>query len=276
MRTDWPAPGTPTSFPGVQRLAYVHWHAEEAAQRAAKLAAAGYAVEVFSDTEATNLSALRDPDLGAILIDLGRLPSHGRQIALALRAARATRHTPLVFFIGDLEKTKRVQADLPDATFTTWRMWKRALRDTLAAPPANPIVPRSTSGYSGTPLWKKLGAKEGATVLLLDAPPEFEPHLAALPAGVEVRRRAGAGYALGLCFCRTRIELTRRWPGLERDLAPGGSVWIAWPKLSSGQARDLSGDVVRASGLERGLVDTKVCAVDAVWSALRFQRRRPK
>lgn len=260
----------------MQKLAYVHWHAAEATQRATKLTAAGFAVEIFSDAEATNLSALRDPDLAAILIDLDRLPSHGRQVAMALRAARATRHKPLVFFIGDLEKTKRVQAELPDATFTTWRLWKRALRHALAAPPADPVVPRSTSGYSGTPLWKKLGAKEGATILLLDAPADFEPHLATLPAGVDVRRRTGASYALGLCFCRTRIDLTRRWPSLERHLAPGGAIWIAWPKLASGQARDLSGDIVRASGLERDLVDTKVCAVDAVWSALRFQRRRPR
>lgn len=260
----------------MQKLAYVHWHAAEAEQRAAKLVAAGYAVQVFSDAKTTSLNALRDPDLAAILIDLGRLPSHGRQVAWALRAARATRHTPLVFFLGDVEKSERVQAELPDATFTTWKVWKRALRRALAAPPKDPVVPRSTSGYSGTPLWKKLGAKEGATVLLLDAPAEFELHVATLPPGIELRRRAGAAYALGLCFCRTRIELTRRWPGLERDLAPGGAVWIAWPKLASGQARDLSEDVVRASGLERGLVDTKVCAVDATWSGLRFQRRRAK
>ncbi|MBK9385999.1 MAG: DUF3052 domain-containing protein [Planctomycetes bacterium] len=149
------------------------------------------------------------------------------------------------------------------------------MRAALAASPSDaPVVPRSSSGYSGTPLWTKLGAKPERTLLVVGAPASFEAQLATLPEGVVLANRAGAAFDLGLCFCASRRELERRWSKLVPKLASGGALWIAWPKQVSGVATDLNGDEVRAFGLEQGLVDTKVCAIDATWSGLRFQRRR--
>jgi hypothetical protein len=92
---------------------------------------------------------------------------------------------------------------------------------------------------------------------------------------VSVHRRAGAGdYDVVLVFCADSTRLQRRVPALTSVLAPGGGLWICWPKRASGAITDLSDQVVRAFGLARGLVDVKVAAIDATWSGLRFVRRR--
>ena len=110
----------------------------------------------------------------------------------------------------------------------------------------------ATAGYSGTPLVRKLGIKPGARLGLIGAPPDFDATLGELPLGVEVRRRL---------------------PALRAALDPAGGLWIAWPKGSSGLATDLSDSVVRKLGLDAGLVDNKVCAIDQTWSGLRFVYR---
>jgi hypothetical protein len=125
------------------------------------------------------------------------------------------------------------------------------------------------AGYSGTPLVKKLGIKAGHRVLLFQAPAAFA--LAELPEGVAVHATAAGGpYDVILAFAPRRADLDRHFTALARKLKPTGGLWIAWPKKASGVATDLTEDVVRAVGLEAGLVDNKVCAIDEVWSGLRF------
>ena len=123
-------------------------------------------------------------------------------------------------------------------------------------------------GYSGTPLPRKLGIGQGHRVLLVAAPPGFD--LGPLP-GVEVHRRAGsAAYDVVLLFVTRRHDLLARLDGLRARLTPAGGLWVVWPKRSSGVPSDLTEDVLREVVLPTGMVDTKVCAVDATWSALRF------
>ncbi|HEX8771678.1 MAG TPA: DUF3052 domain-containing protein [Acidimicrobiales bacterium] len=127
------------------------------------------------------------------------------------------------------------------------------------------------AGYSGTPLSKKLGIKEGADVVLVGAPDGFELDLAPLPGGVTVRRSlAGRDLDVVVLFVTVRVDLERRFPTAARSLQPAGGLWVAWPKRSSGQPTDLTENVVREVGLGAGLVDNKVCAIDEVWSGLRF------
>ena len=132
----------------------------------------------------------------------------------------------------------------------------------------------STQGYSGTPLPRKLGLKPGMEVAWPTAPDGFLELLGALPDGVRVKRRAVAPLDLTVLFVRRRAALTRRLPALMRAVAPAGAVWVAWPKRASGVATDVTEDVVRAVALPLGLVDVKVCAIDATWSALRLVIRR--
>jgi hypothetical protein len=133
----------------------------------------------------------------------------------------------------------------------------------------------SPAGYSGTPLVKKLGIKPGARVALIGTPDGFvESTLGPLPEGVVVRDSVrGRSLQVIVAFCDRRSELERRLPALSRALDPAGGLWVAWPKRASGVPTDLSEDIVRRLGLAAGLVDNKVCAIDSVWSGLRFVYR---
>jgi hypothetical protein len=123
---------------------------------------------------------------------------------------------------------------------------------------------------AGTPLTTKLGIKEGSRVALVDAPDRFAEALGPLPPGAELRPLDEGRIDVVLAFATTRSDLKRGLPALTRSLAETGGLWLAWPKTSAGVATDLSNQVVQEAGLATGLVDNKVCAVDAVWSALRF------
>jgi hypothetical protein len=130
-----------------------------------------------------------------------------------------------------------------------------------------------TAGYSGTPLPRKLGIRDGHRVLLAGAPPEFRlGDLAAVDLHrVDVQRRAGAGpYDVIVAFTADRRALDRRFPVLAPRLVTNGGLWIAWPKRSSGVPTDLDDNAVREVGLAAGLVDNKGCAIDETWSGLRF------
>ncbi len=131
----------------------------------------------------------------------------------------------------------------------------------------------TSAGYSGTPLPKKLGIREGSRVAVVSAPDGFARVLGPLPTGVELRAGARGRCDVVVFFVTRRAELARRFPGFVRALEPAGGLWVAWPKKTSGVATDLGFDAVQAVGLDAGLVDNKVCAIDATWSGLRFVRR---
>jgi hypothetical protein len=137
------------------------------------------------------------------------------------------------------------------------------------------------AGYSGTPLPQKLGIKANHRIALVNAPAAFDDTLGALPSGVVVKRSLlGRDLFDVLVFFAThRADVAKQFAKLARHLQPAGGLWIAWPKRVSGVPTDLTENVVRAIGLEVGLVDNKVCAVDETWSGLRFVIRlvdRPK
>jgi hypothetical protein len=126
------------------------------------------------------------------------------------------------------------------------------------------------AGYSGTPLPKKLGISEGFRVALVDAPEDFAKLLEPLPDDVSFLRRVVAPVHVIVLFARSRADLERRFDQVTGKLVASGGLWVAWPKKSSGVETDLSEGSVRELGLARGLVDNKVCAIDDVWSGLRF------
>jgi hypothetical protein len=132
-----------------------------------------------------------------------------------------------------------------------------------------------TAGYSGTPLPKQLGLREGRRVALLGAPDGFDETLGLLPAGVAITTSvsAKAPVDVALLFVRSRAELERAFSKVTTGLAAEGALWVAWPKKTSGVATDLSEDALREVCLPTGYVDNKVCAIDATWSGLRFVLR---
>lgn len=125
------------------------------------------------------------------------------------------------------------------------------------------------AGYSGTPLVKKLGVKAGARVLLAGAPTGFRETLAPLPEAIRWVR-AGSPYDLAVAFVKRRAGLAELLAAAPDTLDADGALWIAWPKKASGVATELTEDVIRADAIAAGLVDNKVCAIDATWSGLRL------
>jgi hypothetical protein len=129
------------------------------------------------------------------------------------------------------------------------------------------------AGYSGKPLNDKVGLKPGDRVALVAAPPTFPAALAPLPAEVGFVD-VGEPFDVGLLFSREAAVLAPTFVEMVGRLRPGGMLWVAWPKRASREPTDLTEDSVRRIGLAAGLVDVKVCAIDEVWSGLKFVRRR--
>jgi hypothetical protein len=130
-----------------------------------------------------------------------------------------------------------------------------------------------SAGYSGTPLPKKLGFKPGMRAHLHAAPPDLTELLGDLD-GITMLSRPAKPLDLVLLFVTERRELSRRVATLQERLAPAGMLWVCWPKRASGVPTDITEDVVREVALPRGLVDTKVAAIDETWSGLRLVIRK--
>jgi hypothetical protein len=132
------------------------------------------------------------------------------------------------------------------------------------------------AGYSGTPLPRKLGLRDGHRVALLDAPDAVVDLIEPRPAALRIRRDLRGRVDIVLHFVTERRALERRIGATSRAVFPDGGLWVAWPKRSSGVATDVTEDVVREVALPLGLVDNKVCAIDTTWSGLRLVWRRAR
>ena len=130
------------------------------------------------------------------------------------------------------------------------------------------------SGYSGTPLARKLGIKPGHRVHVHGAPDDYARLLAPLPEGVVFARRAGADVDVAHVFAPAREDLAKRLASLRKALRADAALWVSWPKRASKVATTITEDTIRELALPLGYVDIKVCAVDAVWSGLKLVVRK--
>ncbi|MDL5510611.1 DUF3052 domain-containing protein [Arenibacter sp. M-2] len=127
-----------------------------------------------------------------------------------------------------------------------------------------------TAGYSGTPLAKKLGIKEGYTIRLVNPPDYYFQLFSDLPPGINVIPHLKTKKDFIHFFAKTVTELHNNLPTMRQEIEQNGIIWISWPKKSSKVQTELNGNTVREIGLKYGLVDIKVCAVDEIWSGLKF------
>lgn len=134
-------------------------------------------------------------------------------------------------------------------------------------------APRA-AGYSGTPLARKLGYRPANRVFVAGAPAGYFGLLEPLPPAVRFDDVPGGDTDLAHVFVTEREELARLLPALRAVLSPAASLWVSWPKKASRVPTTVSDDLLRELALPLGLVDVKVCAVDAVWSGLKLVRRR--
>lgn len=263
-----------------KRVFFVHWNADEAKQRLVELKRRDLVFE-WSDLERGTSSAdykrLREEPPAIVLIDLTRLPSHGKEVAVVLRQSKKTFFLPIVFVGGTPEKVESVRSRVPDAIYCAWDDVHAALDRALTHPPLpSRQVPETCSSK---PIAAKLGIRDGSAILVIGGPNGFFDLLGELPTGASLEQasekipRRGS-FDVIVFFTKQRRELADALAALEARLAVRGGLWIAWPKKASKVPTDITEDVLREIVLPKGLVDNKVCAVDAVWSGLRFARRQ--
>src|SRR5579864_3780862 len=252
----------------------VSWKPELAKERARFLKEAGIRVDASPLNTGGVIGQFRAKMPAAVVIDLDRLPSHGREVAVALRQSKTTRHLPIVFAGGVEEKVEAIRRELPDAVYCSWPAVVRALDRAMKNAPLEPVQPVShMERYAGSSLVKKLGVKPSTKVALVGAPEGFEEQLGDLPEGVELESRMTRQTALALWFVRSRRELDDV-DFMSARLPEGSSIWIIHSKQTSRYKVDFNQNDVRKAGLAAGLVDYKVCAVDADWSGLKFARKK--
>jgi CheY-like chemotaxis protein len=266
----------------MMRVVVIGWNREEVEVSAAALRRDGFEAEGQVPAGPEFLKALSADPPAVLVIDLERRPASGRDLGLWLRSRKATRNIPLVFAGGDEAKIAETRALLPGASFTPWDTVARIVRQSRLKSTAVQAATASVmAAYVGRPLAQKLGLQAGMKVALVGAPEGFERVLGDLPEGVRLgripERRAGPiGEVAGLVlwFVRSQAELETGMAAMAIR-AEDGRLWICWPKQGSALAADVTQNTVRKAGLAAGLVDFKICAIDADWSGLCFVRRRP-
>ncbi len=257
----------------MKRVCLFHKKPGEVHERVRGLRKFGYRVELV-DVSPTALRSMKERPPAAVIIDLTHAPSQGRDVGIYVRHYKATRYLPIVFVGGTPEKAARIREHIPDATYTEWNTVRRALKHAIEHPPVSPSAPDSLlSGYSGTPLVKKLGIRQNTVVTLIDAPHNFDRLLTSMPDGVTLRRRFSKQNGLIIWFVKSKKVLQNRVGDISRQTKSAG-IWIVWPKKSSRISSDLSQKSVREAGLNSGLVDYKVCAIDKTWAGLKFAVRK--
>ena len=251
----------------------VCWKAERAQELAEELQQFGFVVDAGPLDQNTLKNLAKKPP-GAVVIDLGKLPAQGRDVGVMLRTRASSRFVPLVFADGAEDKIERAREVLPDATYCAREDMGDAVTKVISDPPSDPVVPSSAfAGYSGTPLPKKLGIKASSIVALVNGPEGFEETLGSLPDGATIAHAASSDAAVTLWFLDSLDALN---DGIREmaEIAGDGRLWICWPKKASGIHTDVTQNEVRSTGLATGIVDFKICAIDATWSGLCFTRRK--
>jgi hypothetical protein len=241
----------------------IHYEPPEAALLAERLRRDGFDAFPCMHIGTKAFRGVRENPPDAILIDLFRLPSYGRSLAVLLRGQKSTRAIPLVFLVGDPEKAERVRQTLPDAVYAPLDRIGAALKRAIARPPADPVVPKVHA-----PLLQKLQVTERSRVALVHAPEGF-----ALPAPARTTRKAADADTV-LTFVRTAAALGRELPSIAKAIRPGCRHWVVWPKRKAGAVSTLAMPAIQEMCQAFGLVGYKTCAIDETWSGMVLARRQ--
>lgn len=253
------------------RVRVFHWRAEEAQPLLALLKAAGHLVDYSEPVSSYKEVRTSPPD--AIVIDLSRRPSHGKEVAVFLRGSKATRHIPIIFVGGEPEKMEGVRRVLPDAVFTPMSRLRSALRNAIANPPADPLKPAQMMDRFGSRTTaQKLGMVEDSRVFVVDPPSGYTRAIGDLPSGATFEEESPKGCKLALWFIHGIPEFHAALPRM-RALASHRRLWILWRKSSKD---GLNGNVIREGAIALGLVDYKICSINETWSAMAFAVKKAR
>jgi CheY-like chemotaxis protein len=255
----------------VQRVRVVHWKDSEVAPVLETCRAGGFQVEYDPADLPAIAKIIRKTLPDAVVIDLSRMPSAGRELAFAIRARKYTRGIALVFADGEPEKVEAIRRQLPDATFTSRRKLCSGIAAACRKHVLHPVAPPTVmERYGSRTKAQKLGIKEGTAVGLIDAPRDYAAVLGEMPPDVEFLEDPDTVQPVTLWFVRDPRDYRA---GLRRmrTIAPQTKLWVIWRK---GSPNGLNGNVVREFANEAGLVDYKICAVGEQWSGMVFAVRK--
>ncbi len=254
----------------------IHCKKSEAAAHLHTLTDAGYQVECEERFRPGLMKEWRRSSPEAFVIDLSRLPSHGREIAIAIRNSAALRTIPIVFCAGDPDKVSALRELLPDAVYCELPKLAFAVKKALVAPPTQPVKPPAMMDrYKSRSAAEKLGLKKGNSVALIHAPRDVERIIGLVPEDVNlIETETGLASAqLHLCFVHRPEELFTVLSNL-RDIARQSKLWILWRKGGNAVAGEVTEKLARQHALDLGLVDYKICSVNDVWTAMLFTLKR--
>jgi CheY-like chemotaxis protein len=245
----------------------IHWKEAEAGPLLAACRDAGFTTEYIEGDGGAVCRAIRAKPPDVLAIDLSRLPSHGREVAVWLRNQKSTRHIPIVFTGGDPVKVASLRALLPDAAYCELPKLAAALKKVRKS--RSPITPpRMMDRYREKSAAEKIGITASARVAVVDTPRDFPDLLGALPGAVEFQEEPAP---LTLWFVHDREGLMESLREM-RTRAEKTKLWLLWRKGSAGGG--LTQNALREATNAVGLVDYKICAVDAHWSAMLFARKK--
>lgn len=253
------------------RVRIIHWKPDEAGPLVEACRACGHEVE-YDDIPSPALArSVRHNQPDALVIDLTRLPSHGREFAMAIRRTKYSRHIPIIFVDGEPEKVEGVRKHLPDATFATRKQLCSRIQAACANPVKNPVAPPGIpERYGSRTKAQKLGIREGSTVAVIDPPRDYENVLGNLGEAVELVENPPSVHAVTLWFVRDPeafLAALRRM----RAIAGKTRLWVIRPK---GPESQLNETFLRNAANEVGLVDYKICAINEHWTGIVFARRK--
>ena len=258
------------------RVRLFHWNAAGSGALIQSLALAGHIVEYDEKFSSQVSRSIRESPPDAIVIDLTRLPSHGREVATYLRGSKVTRTIPIVFLDGEPAKVEAIRGLIPDAVFTSSASVASALVRAVTDRPVNPVVPpQMMDRYAGRSVAQKLGIKPGMRVGVIDAPRNYDTVLGPLPEGAMLVEDAEESTPVTLWFAERPDTLQSQLRIMARR-ATRSRLWILWRKGQSRSANVINEKFLRESGLAAGLVDYKVCCVNETWSALAFAVRKDR
>jgi hypothetical protein len=256
------------------RIRLICWNDNLASEHGRILSDAGFAVNAAAMRNASGIIGhFKAHPVDAVVIDLDRLPSYGREVAIVLRNSKSTRMLPIIFAGGVEDKVARLRTELPDAGFASWDKIKPAIQRAVKSSPVSPVQPTPhMQRWSGSNLVHKLGISAGMTVPVIGDSNELGQLLDPLPDSATLSRRITPNTALALYLVNSLADASSAYEHASAHLPRAASFWIIHPKRTSKQAVDFTQEDIRLLGIEHGFVDYKVCSVSDLLSGLKFTR----
>ena len=255
------------------RVRLFHWKAKEAGPLIAKLHEAGYEVVHNAETQSPSAREIKASGAVAVVIDLSRMPSHGKYVGAWLRGSKSTRHIPPVFVGGEAEKVAAIKKHLPDAVYASMAGVGAALKKAIGNPLSDPVVPRQMMETApGRTAAQKMGIRAGTVVGVIDPPADYLRVMGEMPEGVAMEEDSRRVCPVTVWFVHDPAEYEAALAS-RRVLAARSRLWIGWQK---GRRDGLNGNFVRERALAMGLVDYKICSLDRVWTGMVFTVKKPR